>query len=746
MSRSFFASAAALAVATLASASGGSCAEAIRCIPQPQDVLIRADGGFPLRGEVPIVTKDAISAEDEAAIELLSAGLEKLTGARPKTLRASEAAPGAPAIFLGEPGKGNAALDRLLESRGLKLTAEYPGPEGYVIDAAASGVAVAGFDRRGTLYGAATLAAIARLGGDGQGGAMVPAVRIVDFPDMAFRSAYAIRCWNFSPERMERARESVRRLARLKFNIVAIADRNYAMLDRDIPGMPGKKVRESLGEIFEYARRWHLAPRVDGPAFYFPPGSYSDGKRPAPEASDPTTLAAVRYTATLKIEGEKEVVLEIADAKSGARFPAPNVLYDLKTGKSWDMEPVAVTSEDEDRKYEEGKDFAVRFGGISMPFFSECSAGRGQPPEAPRIGKSANPPSAIRRIATGSIRDGETVKVTFSYLCPDTLRPGKFHECIADRRLLTDGDPENYVYRWCSMPAAALKADHYCLSADERRCIGYDARSATSGKTKSELFADFVHYQYRTIRKAAPGARIFMWSDMADPNHNAAIYGLGRVAAILSKYNAGDIVMVPWFDGVAEASLRFFHEQNFGVMPSVQGDGPDRSALRWAYFLRKIYPTLLRRCGLQYTSWDVETDFSDEKHPALRTVAQAAWSAGPYIQHIEPKAPEPGKDVEIEAVVSGDAQHYVPRKEGSLEKGSAVEGEKPLKSVTLYFLPPEENAYEPVEMKRDGAAWKGTLRAPPPGTKYYIEADDGERKTCAPRLAPKITFQLPGGK
>ncbi len=746
MKASGMASAAALAIAAVAWAPGGYCAEPVRCVPQPQDVLVKAGGGFPIKGEIPVVVKDETTAEDEAAIELLFGELERLAGAKPKRLKSSEAAPGAPAVFLGEPGKGNGALDKLLESRGLKLTAEYPGPEGYMIDSAASGVLVAGFDRRGTMYGAATLAAIAMPEGE-DGGAAVPAVRIVDFPDMTFRSAYAIRCWNFSPERMERARDAIRRLARLKFNVAAVADRHYAMLDKDIPGMAGKKVRESLGEIFEYARRWHVSPRVDGPAFYFPPGPYSDGKRPAPEASDPTTLAAIRYTATLKLEGEKETVLEVADAKSGKTFPAPNVLYDLKTGRSWDKEPVVVTSEDEEKKYEEGKDYAVRFGGISMPFFSECAAGEGQPPDAPRVGRSANPPSAVRRIATGSIKDGETVKVSFSYLCPDTRRPGKFHECMADKRLLTDGDPENYAHRWCSMPAAVLKADHYCLSTDERRGIGYDARSAASGKTKSELFADFVKYQYQTIRKAAPGARIFMWSDMADPNHNAAIYGMGRAAATLSKSDLNDLVMIPWFDGTAEASLKFFRDQNFGVMPSVQGEGPDRGAVRWAYFLRKTYPTMLKRCGLQYTSWDIETDFSDEKHPALKIVAQAAWSVGPYIQLIEPKAAEAGKDVGIEVIVFGEDRHYVPRNEGGIEKGEVVEGERPLKSVTLYFLPPEENAYEPVEMeKTEGGTWKGALRAPQPGTRYYIEADDGERKVCAPRMAPKVTFQLPGGK
>ena len=41
-------------------------------------------------------------------------------------------------------------------------------------------------------------------------------------------------------------------------------------------------------------------------------------------------------------------------------------------------------------------------------------------------------------------------------------------------------------------------------------------------------------------------------------------------------------------------------------------------------------------------------------------------------------------------------------------------------------------------MKLEGDVWKGSIRPTAPGVDYYIEANDGERRSCAPRAAPGV--------
>jgi hypothetical protein len=107
---------------------------------------------------------------------------------------------------------------------------------------------------------------------------------------------------------------------------------------------------------------------------------------------------------------------------------------------------------------------------------------------------------------------------------------------------------------------AAWGTRGYFMSHDEIRVFNWCAACQARHLDAGPLLADNVRTCAAILREANPGGRIYVWSDMFDPNHNAhANYYLVR-GDLTSSWQGldSDMIIVPWNYGTRAASLQFF--------------------------------------------------------------------------------------------------------------------------------------------------------------------------------------------
>jgi hypothetical protein len=152
---------------------------------------------------------------------------------------------------------------------------------------------------------------------------------------------------------------------------------------------------------------------------------------------------------------------------------------------------------------------------------------------------------------------------------------------------------------------ARLIADHLhprriLLNMDEIR-MGGTCR-ACQGQDLGELLGRCITRQAQAIRKYAPGAQVYVWSDMLDPNHNAhGNYYLAEGDFTGSwKHVPKDLVMAVWGGEPREKSLRFFADQGFPILVACYYDADNLNEVKeWC---RLAHDTAGVR-GFMYTPW-----------------------------------------------------------------------------------------------------------------------------------------------
>lgn len=140
------------------------------------------------------------------------------------------------------------------------------------------------------------------------------------------------------------------------------------------------------------------------------------------------------------------------------------------------------------------------------------------------------------------------------------------------------------------------------LMHDEIRVIGQDAVCAATGRTSAQILAANL----RDCRRLAGDARVVVWNDMFDPNHNA-VDGFYLVRGDLAGAWDGldrDVIVANWNSGKPAASLAFFSGRGNPQVWAGYYDRPVES-------VREILPLLDRTPGVQavmYTTWQDRYD------------------------------------------------------------------------------------------------------------------------------------------
>lgn len=159
-------------------------------------------------------------------------------------------------------------------------------------------------------------------------------------------------------------------------------------------------------------------------------------------------------------------------------------------------------------------------------------------------------------------------------------------------------------------------ADAYFMSHDEIRCLNQDEACRSRGLSAGAILADNVRTCTQILRETAPGARIYVWSDMFDPNHNAHDdYYLvrGDLAGSWEGLDK-DVIVGCWYFDKRRESLGFFAGSGNPTMAAGFYDGPVAQIREWLAAGRET-PGFR---GVMYTTW--RQDYSQ-----LEAFAQAAW-------------------------------------------------------------------------------------------------------------------------
>ena len=162
---------------------------------------------------------------------------------------------------------------------------------------------------------------------------------------------------------------------------------------------------------------------------------------------------------------------------------------------------------------------------------------------------------------------------------------------------------------------AAWGAKGYMMSHDEIRVFNWCQACQRRNLDAGAMLADNVKTCIRILRETNPAGKIYVWSDMFDPNHNAhRDYYLVRGDLTGSWEGLDkDVIIVPWYFDKRKESLGFFagrgHRQ---VIAGYYDEKPEQ--IRDWLKAAEPFPGVV---GVIYTTWE-------HKYGDLEAFAQAA--------------------------------------------------------------------------------------------------------------------------
>jgi hypothetical protein len=146
-----------------------------------------------------------------------------------------------------------------------------------------------------------------------------------------------------------------------------------------------------------------------------------------------------------------------------------------------------------------------------------------------------------------------------------------------------------------------FNAKAYFMSHDEMRVCNWDPSCTHRNLTSGQIFADNVRTCIGILRDLAPASRIYVWSDMFDPNHNAHDnYYLAR-GGMQGTWEGldPDVIVATWFYDKREESLRWFSSRGHRTLIAGYYDQKPERARDWLDAASKVQGTV----GIMYTSW-----------------------------------------------------------------------------------------------------------------------------------------------
>jgi hypothetical protein len=236
--------------------------------------------------------------------------------------------------------------------------------------------------------------------------------------------------------------------------------------------------------------------------------------------------------------------------------------------------PVSVRSQDGQTTYLEGRDYAP----LTDPNYSPYRVDRVVPP--------------LRLLSGGRLQDGQILRVSWYHAM--VVHDSQITVCMAEPALYEIFDHE------AKLLVEHLHPHRVMLNMDEIRMGG--TCQACRGRDMGELLGECVSKQAQILRRHIPGAEIYIWSDMFDPNHNAH----GNYYLVEGDYTGSwnhipkDLILTVWGGEPREKSLRFFADHGFRTLVGCYYDADNLNDVKgWLQAVRPL--TNVR--GFMYTPW-----------------------------------------------------------------------------------------------------------------------------------------------
>jgi len=261
--------------------------------------------------------------------------------------------------------------------------------------------------------------------------------------------------------------------------------------------------------------------------------------------------------------------------------------------------PVAVRGED-GTVYEEGRDFAP----ISDPNF--------------HLANDDHPSPTIALLPGSRLRDGDRLRV--SYYHPVVMWAHQIVNCLSEPVIFEL--VEDQVRRVEEL----LHPSGFFMQHDEIRVVNWCQACQSLGKDAGGVVGENVRRCLEIIRRYRPDAKVWAWSDMYDPFHNAGV-GFPERDSEFHYLNNGplggawealpsEVGIVNWGSHVPEKNLRWFAERGHEQVLAGYYDG-DMDGARIVSWLAKG-EGLPNITGAMYTTWQNGYD-------TMEAWAKAAW-------------------------------------------------------------------------------------------------------------------------
>ena len=189
----------------------------------------------------------------------------------------------------------------------------------------------------------------------------------------------------------------------------------------------------------------------------------------------------------------------------------------------------------------------------------------------------------------------------------DRLRVDYFHgtTIYRDQVVLDMSEPAVYEIWRRQLPLIEkyLSPRKYFLSMDEVRVGGFCEACRSRHLSMAALLGDCLARQYQMIRAANPGAQVYVWSDMFDPNHNARdqYYLIDGSFEGTWKYLPKDLIVACWYFEKRDLSLGFFSSLGYRTLAGAYYDADDlKNPQAWLESLRRTRGAV----GIMYTTWE----------------------------------------------------------------------------------------------------------------------------------------------
>lgn len=248
--------------------------------------------------------------------------------------------------------------------------------------------------------------------------------------------------------------------------------------------------------------------------------------------------------------------------------------------------PVAVRSADGATTYTEGEDYApLRDPGLN-PYRVDGEA-------------------LVLKLLPGSrIRDGDALRVSWYHSM--LIHDSQVTLCMGESEVYEIMDHEMRLL------ADRVHPRRVFLNMDEVRMGG--TCETCAGRDMGELLGASLTRTTEIVRRHVPGAQVYVWSDMLDPNHNAR----GDYYLVKGDFTGSwnhvpkDLVIAVWGGAPRESSLRFFTGQGFATLVACYYDADDLAETQAWMRAAEDLPNV---GGFMYTPWTKQygllPDFGD---------------------------------------------------------------------------------------------------------------------------------------